>query len=83
MGTFNKAVADLMVKNGGWTKPDSEDDPHDAPDNPGAIVIVEYDNAFGGVSYGVTFVGERNPYRYMNPSASIKNPRIYWEADAL
>lgn len=82
MGTFNKSSADRMIAGKGWIEPD-EVYPHNAPDNPRAIVIVEYDNAFGGLSYGVTFEGDRSPYRYMNPSASIQNPRIYWEADAL
>lgn len=46
-----------------------------AEDRP--VKIVEYDNAWGGVSYGVIFEGE--PLDRYSPSPYIMNPKTYWE----
>ncbi|WP_263283617.1 hypothetical protein [Achromobacter xylosoxidans] len=41
--------------------------------------ITEYDNAYGGVGYGLTFEGERNRYA---PTEFVRNPRNYWRFQA-
>jgi len=52
-----------------------------AHDEPRALKIVEYDNAFGGVSYGVVFEGEFNdPSRYEIATEFVRNPRVIWRA---
>lgn len=63
MATVDKSIADRIVA-GEFP----EDD---------ARKIVEYDNAFGGVGYGVIF-GDQDPDRYA-PSEFVRNPRLYWE----
>ena len=68
MATVDKEIADRIVA-GEF----AED---------GATRIVEYDNAFGGVSYGVTF-GRDYINKYMHPTEYIRNPRIYWECAEL
>lgn len=66
MSTVDKAVADRIVA-GEFTE-----------DN--ATRIVEYDNAFGGISYGVTF-GDEPKGKYLEPTPFVQNPRIYWDAE--
>lgn len=63
MATVDKDIADRIVA-GEF----AEDD---------ARKIVEYDNAFGGVSYGVIF-GNDDPDRYCE-TEFVRNPRVYWE----
>lgn len=63
MATVDKSIADRIVA-GEFP----EDD---------ARKIVEYDNAFGGVGYGVIF-GKDDPDKYA-PSEFVRNPRLYWE----
>lgn len=63
MATVDKSIADRIVA-GEFP----EDD---------ARKIVEYDNAFGGVGYGVIF-GNDDPDRYRE-TAFVRNPRLYWE----
>lgn len=72
MATVNKDIADKLIAGNGRI------DPEDTPDNPWAIRIVEYDNAWGGKGYGVTFEGE-NPHRYLQESQYVRNPKIIWE----
>lgn len=66
MGTVDKEIADRVV---------AGEFPED-----GVTRIVEYDNAFGGVSYGLTY-----PYddinKYMTPTHFVRNPRVYWEPE--
>lgn len=64
MATVNKEIADRIV---------AGEFPED-----GATRIVEYDNAFGGVGYGVTFPRD-DINKYTTPTEYIRNPRIYWE----
>lgn len=66
MATVDKSIADRIV---------AGEFPED-----GATRIVEYDNAFGGIGYGVTFQQD-DINKYMYPSPFVMNPRIYWEAD--
>lgn len=63
MATVDKSIADRIVA-GEFP----EDD---------ARKIVEYDNAFRRVSYGVIF-GDDDPDKYA-PSEFVRNPRLYWE----
>jgi hypothetical protein len=63
MSTVDKKIADRII---------SGEFPEDR-----CQLIVEYDNAFGGVSYGCTFEGE-DLQRYLRPTHLIRNPRIYW-----
>lgn len=65
MATVDKTIADRIA---------AGEFPED-----GATRIVEYDNAFGGVSYGVTF-GKQNIEHYTTPTEFIRNPRIYWDS---
>ena len=66
MATVDKEIADRIV---------AGEFPED-----GATRIVEYDNAFGGIGYGVTF-GNEPIDKYMEPTEFVRNPRIYWEVD--
>lgn len=77
MGTFNsKAIVDRLIAGNGW---DAADDyPHDAPDNPPAVRIVEYTTPEGATAWGVVFQGDRDPYRYEVPTHWVRNPRLLW-----
>ena len=65
MSTVNKSIADRIV---------AGEYPEDH-----ATRIVEYENAWGGKGYGVTFKGG-DIDKYMRPSEYIRKPKIYWEA---
>ena len=62
MATVSKEIADRIVAG------------EFADDMPQSIT--EYDNAFGGVSYGVVFAGD-SPDKYC-ASEFVFNPRLYW-----
>ena len=62
MATVSKKIADDIIK--GMYPEDK------------AVKIIEYDNAFGGVSYGVVFHKD-NPEMYRETDFVI-NPRLYW-----
>lgn len=65
MATVDREIADLMVVcNGKYM------------DDPQVFRIVEYDNAWDGVGYGLEYAGEIGRY---GPSQYVKNPRTYWE----
>lgn len=66
MATVDKQMADEMVQlNGQYA------------DDPPVLRIVEYDNAWGGVSYGLEY--ERDLGKY-STSEFVRNPRVYWRA---
>lgn len=73
MGTVDKVFADNLVKHNGYYNGDSD---NSLGDNPRCIEITQYDNAFGGVGYGLTFEGQKNVY---TPSEFVGNPRCYWK----
>jgi hypothetical protein len=75
MGTVDKAFAENIAKNDGYYNGDSN---NDLGDNPRCVLITEYDNAYGGQGYGLTFEGQRNVY---TPSEYVRNPRRYWSYD--
>ena len=63
MATVSKKLADEIVAG-------KYDD-----DRP--VKIVEYDNAWGGIGYGVIFYGEHlDKYR---ETGFVRKPRTYWE----
>lgn len=74
MSTVDKFLADNIVKHGGWHNGDSD---NSMGDNPRVVLIVEYDNAWGGVGYGLVFDGKANRYA---PTEYVQNPREYWKA---
>lgn len=53
-------------------------DPEDAPDNPWATRIVEYTNAWGKRTWGVTFEREDQD-KYLRVSDHVIDPKIIWE----
>lgn len=63
MATVDKSIADRIVA-GEFP----EDD---------ARKIIEYDNVWGGIGYGVIF-GEQDPDLYRE-TEFVRNPRLYWE----
>lgn len=75
MGTVNKEFADNIAKHNGWYNGDSD---NSLGDNPQVICITRYENAFGGVGYGLTFFGQHN--KYLEETEFVRNPIIYWEA---
>jgi hypothetical protein len=66
MGTVNKEIADKIAKRNGYYS-----------DDPRVYWIIEYDNVFGGVSYGLEYSNDIGRYA---ESEFVLNPRIYWYA---
>lgn len=66
MGTVNKDIADKIAKADGHFS-----------DDPRVVRIVEYDNAWGVIGYGLEYARNRG---YYAPSEFVCNPRVYWEA---
>ncbi|MFY2659247.1 hypothetical protein ACOTJ6_13075 [Achromobacter xylosoxidans] len=76
MSTVDKDFADNLKANQGYY---NGDDDNSLGDNPRCVEITEYDNAYGGVGYGLTFEGQRNRY---TPTEFVRNPRAYWRFSA-
>lgn len=76
MATVDKEFADRLIAGNGWIG----DSDNSMGDNPRCRSIVEYENAWGGTSYGCVFENERDQYKYMRPTECVQNPRVYWEA---
>lgn len=68
MATVNKEIADVVAKHNGWYPGDEQR----------VVKIVEYDNAWGGVGYGLVYT-DANPNLYKE-TEYVRNPRIYWKA---
>lgn len=66
MPTVDKKLADQLKDQDGYYS-----------DDPRVVLITEYDNAFGGVGYGLTYQGQPNRY---TESEFVRNPRVYWKA---
>ncbi|MEI6877147.1 MAG: hypothetical protein WCL50_18695 [Spirochaetota bacterium] len=66
MSTVDRKLADEIVKGEGYYK-----------DDPQVKRIVEYDNAWGGVSYGLEYAPSLG--RYV-ATEYVRNPRVYWSA---
>ena len=67
MATVDKKLADQIKDANGYYS-----------DDPRVQRIVEYDNAWGGVGYGLEYPGYSGKY---SPSEFVRNPRVYWQAD--
>ncbi|MGK0596398.1 hypothetical protein [Bordetella bronchiseptica] len=72
MSSVSKEFAENVKANSGYYNGDSD---NSLGDNPRVVEITEYDNAFGGVGYGLTFEGQANRY---TPSNFVRNPRLFW-----
>ena len=48
--------------------------------DPDVAMVVEYDNAFGGTAWGVTWVTEsvERQRRYLVETDYVRNPRLLW-----
>lgn len=66
MATVSKDLADKLKAQGGYYV-----------DDPRVVRIVEYDNAWGGVGYGLEYMGQLGRYA---ASEYVGNPRVYWQA---
>lgn len=66
MGTVGREIAEEIRNNNGYYETD-----------PRVMRIVEYDNAWGGVGYGLEY--EHDMGRY-SPSPHVRNPRVFFEA---
>ncbi len=76
MATFdNKKHIDEFMGNDGWLLGTGS---RDAPDNPPAVRIVEFTNAWGKIAWGVSFRGDRNLHRYEEKTHYVRNPRVIW-----
>jgi hypothetical protein len=75
MATFSsKNIIDELITGNGRLA----NHPEDAPDNPRAVKIIEYTNAWGAQAYGVVFEGERDPDRYERETWAVNKPRVIW-----
>jgi hypothetical protein len=70
----SKEFVDNIVSNNGYYNGDSD---NRYGDNPRAVKIVEYTNAWGNKAYGVMFENDRLD-KY-SASEFVINPSIYWE----
>jgi hypothetical protein len=51
------------------------------PGNPRVVMIIEYDNAWGGRSYGLIYKGQAlDRYRETD---YVRKPRVYWSAPGV
>jgi hypothetical protein len=41
-------------------------------------MIIEYTNAYGNQTWGVTWINDRDKYKYLNETAFVKNPKVVW-----
>lgn len=53
-------------------------DQDNTPDNPRALRITEYTNAYGGTAFGVIFPGDKLD-KYQLETYYVRNPKIIWE----
>jgi len=73
MSTVDKDFAENLKANQGYYNGDSD---NSLGDNPRVVEITEYDNAYGGVCYGLTFEGQPNVY---SETDFVRNPRPFWK----
>lgn len=68
----SKEIIDDIIKNDGYYY-----------DDPRVYMIVEYMNAWGNITWGVTWSNEhpQNRLRYLNESKYIRNPKILWRTE--
>jgi hypothetical protein len=67
----NKNIIDELIKNNGYY----EDDPQ-------AYQIVEYINAYGNTTWGVTWINEvmQRRHRYELETPYVRSPKVIWKA---
>jgi hypothetical protein len=73
MATVDKDFADNLKAHKGYYNGDAD---NSMGDNPRCVEITEYDNAWDGVGYGLTFEGQHNRY---TSTGNVRNPRQYWK----
>lgn len=68
----SKSIIDRIIANDGYYD-----------DDPRVYMIVEYTNAYGKQTYGVTWSNEHpsSKLRYLDESEYVKNPRVIWRAE--
>lgn len=66
MATVSREMADQIKASDGYYA-----------DDPRVVRIVQYDNAFGGVGFGIEYSWEQGRY---TASHYVRNPTVYWEA---
>jgi len=66
MATISKKLADELVAGDGYYS-----------DDPRAVRIVQYTNAWGGEAYGIEYPGQLGKYAQ---SEYVIDPKVYWEA---
>lgn len=72
MTTVHREFADRLIRSNGL-------EGEEAPDNPPAVRIVEYTNAWGKLAYGVVFSTDRDPDRYDRETEYVQQPKTFWE----
>lgn len=52
-------------------------------DDPRVYMIVEYTNAYGNITYRVTWINENSSYRtrYLNETEYVRNPKVIWHSE--
>jgi len=76
MSTINsRDMVDNIIKHNGFYNGDDTI----APDNPRCVKIVQYDNAWGGIGYGIVFETYPDKTMYDRVTLYIKNPKTIWE----
>lgn len=77
----NKSFIDNIIANNGWHSSTFENEADkEEPDNPRVHSITEYTNASGIVTWGVTFVIDRDTDRYLLETEYVNNPKVIWKA---
>jgi hypothetical protein len=66
----NKQLIDKLIAKDGYF----EDDPQ-------VYMIVEYTNAWGNVTWGISYVNERDKDRYLIETEYVRNPKVLWCCD--
>lgn len=75
MPTINsKKIIDEMIKGDGHYYDDTR-----------AYMIVEYTNAWGGITWGVTYETEpeQSKFKYLTETEFVRNPKIIWKQDDI
>jgi len=65
----SKEIIDRLIKNNGFYEDDAR-----------VYMIVEYTNAYGGITWGVTWVSDdkNRRFKYLVETEYVRNPKIIW-----
>ena len=66
----SKEIIDVIIKNNGYYEDDVR-----------VHSIVRYTNAYGNITYGVTWVNEMNKTRYLIETEYVRCPEVIWHSD--